>query len=308
MKWIKKGLIFKANNEFGWIRTHAQIPSVLVLEDCLRVYFATRPVAGYSVMAMMDLDKNNPTKILKLYDKPVLEKGEAGAFDEHGVMPNFVFKKDNKVYMYYVGWSRREEIPYSNWMGLLESSDNGLTFKRCFKGPVFDRTRDETLSSTGVWVVEKDNEYYGFYANGTKWYEVDGNLESAYEIVACKSNDLINWERNGKSILKTVLNPEANTRPTVVKINDLWHMWFCYRGVDGYREGKNSYKIGYAYSCDLKTWIRDDKKSGIELSKDGWDSEMMPYPYVVKVDDRYLMFYNGNGFGQSGFGWAELGQ
>jgi hypothetical protein len=33
---------------------------------------------------------------------------------------------------------------------------------------------------------------------------------------------------------------------------------------------------------------------------------MMAYPYVVKVDDRVLMFYNGNGFGAAGFGVAEL--
>lgn len=29
------------------------------------------------------------------------------------------------------------------------------------------------------------------------------------------------------------------------------------------------------------------------------------YPYCLRLGDRLLMFYNGNGFGQSGFGLAE---
>ena len=32
---------------------------------------------------------------------------------------------------------------------------------------------------------------------------------------------------------------------------------------------------------------------------------MTAYPYVVAVGDRYLMFYNGNGFGASGLGYAQ---
>ena len=33
---------------------------------------------------------------------------------------------------------------------------------------------------------------------------------------------------------------------------------------------------------------------------------MICYPHIVKVNNKYLMFYNGNGFGKSGFGYAEL--
>jgi hypothetical protein len=33
---------------------------------------------------------------------------------------------------------------------------------------------------------------------------------------------------------------------------------------------------------------------------------MICYPCVVEVDGRTLMFYNGNGFGQTGFGYAVL--
>ena len=37
-----------------------------------------------------------------------------------------------------------------------------------------------------------------------------------------------------------------------------------------------------------------------------WDSKMMAYPYVVCENDKYYMFYCGNGFRVEGFGYAEL--
>ena len=64
--------------------------------------------------------------------------------------------------------------------------------------------------------------------------------------------------------------------------------------------------MGYAESYDLVNWIRDDSKAGIEASNEGWDSEMVCYPHVVEVEGKYFMFYCGNGFGQGGFGYAEL--
>jgi hypothetical protein len=33
---------------------------------------------------------------------------------------------------------------------------------------------------------------------------------------------------------------------------------------------------------------------------------MLAYPCVVETPAGVLMFYNGNGFGASGFGWARL--
>jgi len=99
---------------------------------------------------------------------------------------------------------------------------------------------------------------------------------------------------------------EALTRPTVLKINEKYHMWFCYRGSDDFRDGDNAYRIGYAWSDDLITWYREDKKSGIEVSDSGWDSKMIAYPYIVKTEYGIYMFYNGNGFGLSGFGYAVL--
>ena len=82
-------------------------------------------------------------------------------------------------------------------------------------------------------------------------------------------------------------------------------MWYSYRSIDAYRTNPaRSYHIGYAESKDNLAWERKDEQAGIELSDAGWDSEMLAYPYIVDYQDKRYMFYNGNGFGKAGFGYA----
>ena len=84
-------------------------------------------------------------------------------------------------------------------------------------------------------------------------------------------------------------------------------MWYSYRGGSEYRTNlSQSYRIGYAESLDGLKWTRKDEQVGIDVSKSGWDSEMICYPFVLDINDRRYMFYNGNGFGKSGLGYAML--
>ena len=169
-----------------------------------------------------------------------------------------------------------------------------------------DRTPHETLSATGIFTVQHNSLWHMWYATGTSWQQVGERLEHTYELRSGTSTDGINWERNNHPVIEAKLPNESNTRPSVIRMNNKWHMWFCFRGIEDFRDGKNSYRIGYASSDDLVHWHRDDEFSGIDISACGWDTKMTAYPYVVKVRDKWLMFYNGNGFGQSGIGYAEM--
>jgi len=306
MKWNKKGRIFTAAGEFGWMQSHTQVPTPLILDDRIRVFFSTRPADGMSRAAFIDLDIEDPSRILYLHDKPILELGEAGMFDEHGIIPNHVFRHDDKLYMFYVGWSRQQSIPYSNWMGMAISDDDGATFRKVSKGPILDRTRDEVYSATGLICLKDQEQWHGWYATGTQWLSINGRYEHTYEIRYCRSNNLLDWTRPNQPIFPNKLPHESNTRPTLVLMEGRWHMWFCYRGTHDFRDGQDSYRIGYAWSTNLKDWTREDDQAGIDVSTEGWDSSMIAYPCVVPVRDKTLMFYAGNGFGRGGFGYAEL--
>ena len=75
-------------------------------------------------------------------------------------------------------------------------------------------------------------------------------------------------------------------------------MWYSYRGV--------AYRIGYAESENGIQWKRKDDLAGIDVSPDGWDSEMIEYPFIFDHKGSRYMIYNGNGYGKTGFGLAVM--
>ena len=100
---------------------------------------------------------------------------------------------------------------------------------------------------------------------------------------------------------------ECQALPTVIRLNDLYHMFFCYREAYGFpTDSKKGYRIGHATSSDLINWDRNDKELGIDVSDEGWDSRMQCYPHVFECDGIVYLLYNGNDFGRRGFGLAIL--
>jgi predicted GH43/DUF377 family glycosyl hydrolase len=305
VKWIKKGIIENVIEQIGWTKSHAQVPTLLLKEDRLRVYFATRPQPNITMTTFCDLDLNNLSKVIYIHDKPILELGEPGTFDQHGIMPSSIIEKETVIYFYYSGWSRSVGVPYCNFTGVAISEDGGQTFRKLFKGPILDRTKHEIFSATSP-EVRYDGKWHMWYCSGTNWHEVNGKFEHTYDIKYATSSDALNWQQNNQVAISQIDEYEAITKPTVIELNGKFHMWYCYRGTFNFRQGNESYKIGYANSLDLMHWDRQDEKSGISLSQNGWDKEMNAYPAVVKINNDVYMFYNGNAFGKYGFGYALL--
>jgi hypothetical protein len=93
---------------------------------------------------------------------------------------------------------------------------------------------------------------------------------------------------------------QAFSRPTVVADpNGGWRMWFSYRSGTG-----KSYRIGEAWSPDCLSWTMLLDPPGIDVSEEGWDSEMIEYPFVLAHGGRLYMLYNGNDYGRTGIGLA----
>lgn len=305
IKWNKKGKLFEVTGNFGWMNTHAQIPTVLVLEDRLRVYFSTRPRKDLGLTGFVDLDKKDPRRILYICKEPVLELGKPGMFDNHGIFPTHVRRMEGRVYLYYVGWYRGSSIPYHNAVGLAVSEDDGLSFKKLFDGPILDRTPKEPYSTGSVYIVQKNDVYNMFYNEVFDWVLVNNKYEPLYHIKHAISENGVEWRKTDTICIRGQHHQEGVARPSIIYKEGHYHMWFCYRGSEDFRDGKDSYRIGYAWSKNLLEWNREDRLAGISVSDTGWDSTMMAYPCVIEVGNETLMLYNGNGFGASGFGYAS---
>jgi len=306
MNWQKHGLIFRPTGEVDWMKTHAQVPTPLVCEGFIRVYFSSRPAPDLSLTTFVDLDQNDPAVVLTLHQEPILETGKPGTFDEHGIMPSCAVRDGNQVFLFYSGWSRGASVPYTNSTGLAISCDGGETFKKVSDGPILSKSIYDPYSATSPCVLKDGSIWHMWYCSGTGWLEVGGKYEHVYDIKHARSDDGVSWSTDGKTTIGPATAHEALTRPFVISRSDGYHMWFCYRGSRDFRDGEEAYRIGYAFSTNLDDWQRKDQEVGLDLSPNGFDSRMVAYPAVVTVNDHTFMFYNGNAFGRDGFGYAEL--
>lgn len=310
-RWKKRGQIFSPDGRYSWMSSHAQNPCGLTLEDRIRVYFTCRPKSDEkglfaSVTTFVEVDRNDPLRVLKVHDRPLLDLGALGTFDQFGIMPGVVLRVRDEVWFYYVGWMRCEGAPYSHAIGLAVSSDDGLTFRRYAKGPIIARTPKEPFLQNSPFVAIIDEQFHIWYSSGIRWLIHDGRPESIYVLMHATSDDGIHWEREGISCMTALTPNECQTNPSVLSYNGLYHMWFCHRHGTDFRNSNRGYRIGYATSSDLKTWKRNDDLSVLEPSANGWDSEMVCYPNVFLNGGELWMLYSGNHFGRDGFGLATI--
>jgi len=313
--WKKLGKIFDPNTitDCPWLQEFAQAPATLIFDDFVRIYFSCRPPPDsngqyVSYSAFLDLERSNLFKIKGIATKPILKLGELGEFDEFGTYPVSVTRDDNnQVRAYYAGWTRCESVPFNVAIGCAVSNDEGKTFSKIGTGPVLSYSVDEPFVLSGPKIRRFNNVWQLFYIAGRKWKIIEGRPEPVYKIRMATSSDGIKWQKLNRDLIQSrIEDDEAQASPDVIFLNGKYHMFFCYRYSSDYRGKKNGYRIGYASSVDLIHWVRDDAKAGIDISDDGWDSEMISYPHVFELDGQIYMAYLGNQVGRHGFGLAQL--
>ena len=300
MKWIKNGLIYCPEGQYYWNKTHAQIPlSFIVDDDTLRIYYSSRDEYNRSNLSYIEVEINNPSVIKYIHNKPLLNFGHLGEFDDSGIMPSCIVRMDGKTYLYYTGWNVGVNIHYILAIGLAISEDNGRTFTKFSNGPILDRSVYDPCLCASPAIILESKILRMWYISGTKWEIINNRPEPFYHIKY--------WIREGKVCIDYDSFTEGISRPSILKRGEKYFLFYSYRNNLNYRANKeNGYRIGFAISDDGLKWERKDKEIGIYFSNGGWDSEMMAYPNVLPHKDQLYMFYNGNGFGRTGFGYAVL--
>jgi predicted GH43/DUF377 family glycosyl hydrolase len=309
--WNKKGLIFETvkYSHVAWLNSFAQAPHVIKFDDFIRVYFSCRPKPNekgqyVSHSAFVDMDFN--FNVLRLADKPILDLGSRGCFDEFGIYPVSVIKINDRFHAYYAGWTRCDSVPFNTAIGLAFSTD-GEYFERAGKGPILGYSLNEPFVISGPKIRYYGNKYYLFYIAGAEWIYDGDKPEPVYKIRMAISDDGIKFTKCNFNLIEDKIGiHEAQASPDVFYSNNRYHMFFCYRGGKNYRGKENGYRIGYASSADLIHWERNDHRAGLTISNKGWDSEMISYPHVFELNGQIHMMYLGNQVGREGFGLATL--
>jgi hypothetical protein len=239
-------------------------------------------------------------KIVREHNHPFFEHGSANSFYADGVSIGNCYEVDGERYMLFMGWQTPQGGHWRGDIGRLVVKPD-LTLELDSDSPFMASDEIDPISLSYPWVLE--NEVGGFcmwYGSTITWDA--GNGEMLHIINFASSADGHHWDREGLAVPYEIGIAQAFSRPTVACDAQGGHgMWFSYRSGTG-----EKYHIGYAVSKDCRTWKLELKAAGIDVSPNGWDSEMIEYPFVFDHKGQRYMLYNGNGYGKTGFGLAVL--
>ena len=123
MKWIKKGLIYAPTGEDGWRNQFAFLPTPLLLKNGrLRVFVNMCEKNMVGRVGYVDVNPENPSEVYEVSEKPVLDIGKAGTFDDNGVGQIDMLPVGGKLYM------KRRSFSAYVFCSLLDSSIASLAF------------------------------------------------------------------------------------------------------------------------------------------------------------------------------------
>ena len=299
MKWRKLGQVFVADHHFPWMATHAAAPFAERLGGPLiRIYFSPRDAENRSCVASLvfDLEKR---EVVEIDREPVLLPGELGLFDDSGCVMGFILPFRQKRYLYYIGWNLKVTVPWLNTIGLAIYNPETSRFEKVSRAPVMDRSEEDPFTISYPSILEAGGLLKMWYGSNLSW---GASQESMRHVIkTAVSEDGVHWQRTNKIAVDLVHSGEfALSKPFVMHGTNGYEMWYSYRG----RGDIKTYRIGYATSDDGNNWTRRDDDTGIDVSSDGWDSEMICYPNVFDNLGARYMLYTGNGYGKAGFGLA----
>lgn len=297
-QWQKLGMIFCPDGRHPLMLTHAANPvAEHIKDDMFRIYFSARDNKQRAHISYIEIDITNPHTILDISTSPVIGPGVIGTFDDSGTSMGWMTHYQGKRYLYYLGWNLGVTVPWRNSIGLAISPSIDQPFERSSMAPVMDRSPEDPYSISYPCILVEDDLWRMWYGSNLNWGKNQNDM--AHLIKYAESTDGIHWHKRGKIALNFKSPDEyAMSKPCVIKENGLYHMWYSFRG--------KSYCIGYAQSLDGKNWERKDHLAGLTVSKSGWDSETVEYPFVFDHNNQRYMIYNGNGYGHTGFGLARL--
>lgn len=301
-RWEKLGLLFAPSGR-EWMKTHAQNP---LPEDLgggqFRVHFAARDSQNRARGGYFVFDMKDPQKVLDVVDAPTIDLGPLGAFDDCGVMPSGLVNWQGKKFLYYTGWSKAVEVPFSFHIGLAISDDGGKTYRSASRAPVLGRNHYDPFITGAPYVLLESGLLRMWYISATQWVKEPPNDKAKhyYTVKYAESTDGLSWKCSSHLCINYEFEEYAIARPVVWKSEQGYRMWFTYRG------GQNTYRVGVAESVDGVNWNRLKRSLDIDVSADGWDSEMICYAHPLFWCGQMYALYNGNAYGGTGIGLAVL--
>lgn len=302
MDLVKRGKIYCPCGEHKWEMDTFMTPHAMVIQPgVIRIWGGVRDKEGVSRIKYIDVEESNPSKVLYVSSKPALDVGNKGCFDDNGVILGDIIPVGNQLYMYYVGFQHVQKVKFFAFSGLAISDNDGESFTRYSECPILDRTDSGRFGRCIHTVIFDEGIFKCYYAVINDWRFIKNVPYPVYNIWYTTSKDGIHFPN-----VDTCLCVDADEceyrigRPKVYKTGEGYEMLYTRDLIS------KEYLSGYAVSTDGVVWNRRDDLWKLHRSYEGWDSEMACYPVKLHTTDKTFLFYNGNGMGKTGVGYAEM--
>ena len=93
MKWNKLGRVYCPEGDLAWRQTHAYLPTPYLIGEVIRVFCSFWDNQKVGRVGFVDVDARDPVRVMRVSDKPVLDIGLPGTFDDNGVSPCSIMER-----------------------------------------------------------------------------------------------------------------------------------------------------------------------------------------------------------------------
>jgi hypothetical protein len=295
--WLQQDWLFESPGK-GRALSHAMLPTPLVLDDRIRVYFAACDANLRGRVYRVDLERDRPHRVIEAPTEPVLDLGPPGSFDADGVNPSQVMWVDGKLWLYYIGWRRiSAETPYTLFGARSVSDDGGLSFANAPE-PMLPPSVAEPLFRTAPFVYRSGERWAVLYIGGGRFVSDGDKRLPIYSLCQAFSDDGLHWPTTGRELLAPCVEEGelGFGRPLLWIDDNKPSLYLSLRTRSGYQLMHTALEMAEAGERRFETVL--------DFLQMPWAARMTCFGAPCRVGQTELLFYNGNQFGRTGFGLA----
>lgn len=246
---------------------------------------------------------------------PLLPVGGPDDFDAMWCVLPCVHRFGDQWHLYYTGRNPKlgQGLQSFTGIGLATSPDlrnwTKSSNEPVLRGDGFAQWPDNKGVAGGGSLIEIPQPdgrilYRMYYTLAVGTNNADLRIDQAKHSVVAHSYDGIKWFEK-----RQVLNPRLDARYEDAATIGLtvWPVKSGWRGIyAGIGTQFGYYSLCEASSDDGLVWHRGAPGENLALAPqgDGWESQMVEYPFIIEEEGRLRLFYCGNGYGATGIGTA----
>lgn len=219
--------------------------------------------------------------------------------------------------LYFCGWGKSVDGKLPNTTGVAISENGGGSWRYYDRNPVIALDRPYDREGTGsVWVLLEDGRFRMYYtaigSYGPKPEGVPtghGDRIPAIGIAYAESTDGLHWE---KPLKDWMVRPRGFgvepyeyicSKPAVIRDSSGYTLWVNTFGT-AYRVHRLTSPDGLAWTWSPR--VGADGELGVG-APGAFDDHQRSYPCLVRESGKLQCWYTGNGFGDTGMGYAVYG-